>query len=72
MLMTGEKDIRTPMGQAEEYYQALKYMGVPAALISYQKEWHGTTSQPSNFLRTQLYLRKWFEKWGTQQRKRMS
>ena len=20
---------------------------------------------PSNFLRTQLYLRKWFERWGT-------
>ncbi len=25
----------------------------------------GTTSKPSNFMRTQLYLRKWFELWGT-------
>ena len=72
MLMTGEKDIRTPMGQAEEYYQALQYVGVPTVLIRYQNEWHGTTSQPSNFLRTQLYLRKWFEKFGTQQRKPVS
>ena len=28
-------------------------------------EWHGTSSNPSNFLRTQLFLRSWFERWGT-------
>lgn len=72
MLMTGENDLRTPMGQAEEYYQALKYVGVPTVMIRYQNEWHGTTSQPSNFLRTQLYLRKWFEQWGTNKRKPVS
>jgi dipeptidyl aminopeptidase/acylaminoacyl peptidase len=65
MLMTGENDLRTPMGQTEEFYQALQYLDVPTVMIRYQDEWHGTTSRPSNFLRTQLYLRKWFEKWGT-------
>ena len=65
MLMTGEMDLRTPMGQAEEYYQALKYVGVPTVLMRFQGEWHGTSSKPSNFFRTQLYLRKWFEKHGT-------
>ncbi len=65
MLMTGEKDLRTPMGQTEEFYQALQYVGVPTVMIRYQDEWHGTGSNPSNFMRTQLYLRKWFEKWGT-------
>jgi dipeptidyl aminopeptidase/acylaminoacyl peptidase len=65
MLMTGENDLRTPMGQTEEFYQALQYVGVPTVMIRYQDEWHGTTSNPSNFMRTQLYLRKWFEKWGT-------
>ncbi len=65
MLMTGENDLRTPMGQTEEYYQALQYRGIPTVMIRYQNEWHGTSSMPSNFLRTQLYLRKWFEKWGT-------
>ena len=65
MLMTGEMDLRTPMGQTEEFYQALKYEGVPTVMIRFQEEWHGTSSRPSNFLRTQLYLRKWFEKWGT-------
>ncbi len=64
MLMTGEKDLRTPMGQTEEYYQALQYVGVPTVMMRFQNEWHGTSSRPSNFMRTQLYLRKWFEKWG--------
>jgi dipeptidyl aminopeptidase/acylaminoacyl peptidase len=65
MLMTGEMDLRTPMGQTEEFYQALQIVGVPTVMVRFQGEWHGTTSKPSNFLRTQLYLRKWFEKWGT-------
>ena len=65
MLMTGEQDLRTPMGQTEEFYQALQYVGVPTVMVRFQGEWHGTTSKPSNFLRTQLYLRKWFAKWGT-------
>ena len=65
MLMTGELDLRTPMGQTEEYYQALQYVGVPTVMVRFQDEWHGTRSRPSNFMRTQLYLRKWWEKWGT-------
>ncbi len=65
MFLTGEMDIRTPMPQTEEMYQALQYLGVPTVMIRFQGEWHGTSRRPSNFLRTQLYLRKWFEKWGT-------
>jgi dipeptidyl aminopeptidase/acylaminoacyl peptidase len=63
MLMTGEMDLRTPMEQTEEYYRALKMMKVPTAMVRFQHEWHGTSSTPSNFLRTQLYLRAWFEKY---------
>ena len=65
MFLTGEKDLRTPMGQTEEFYQALQYLGVPTVMVRFPDEWHGTGSRPSNYLRTQLYLRKWFEKWGT-------
>ncbi|MDZ7778966.1 MAG: S9 family peptidase [Gemmatimonadota bacterium] len=62
MLMTGEQDLRTPMPQTEEYYQALKLLQVPTVMVRFQNQWHGTTSRPSNFLRTQLYLRGWFER----------
>lgn len=64
MLMTGEQDLRTPMPQTEEYYQALRVQGVPTAMLRFQNEWHGTSSNPSNFVRSQLYLRSWFERWG--------
>jgi dipeptidyl aminopeptidase/acylaminoacyl peptidase len=65
MLMTGVLDMRTPISQTEEFYQALKAVGVPTAMLRFNNEWHGTSSTPSNFLRTQLYLRYWWEKWTT-------
>ena len=65
MLMTGVKDLRTPMPQTEEFYQALRYLKVPTAMIRFNDEWHGTTRRPSNFLRTLLYLRGWFDRYTT-------
>jgi dipeptidyl aminopeptidase/acylaminoacyl peptidase len=63
MLMTGVLDLRTPMPQTEEFYAALKMMKVPTAMIRFNEEWHGTSSKPSNWMRTQLFLRSWFERW---------
>ncbi len=60
LLMTGELDLRTPLGEAESFYSALKMRGIPTRLIVMRKEWHGTTSKPSNMLRTILYLDDWF------------
>jgi dipeptidyl aminopeptidase/acylaminoacyl peptidase len=65
LLMTGVLDLRTPMPQSEEFYRALKLRGIPTALIRMNNEYHGTSSTPSNFLRTQLYLRSWFDKYST-------
>jgi dipeptidyl aminopeptidase/acylaminoacyl peptidase len=62
-VMTGELDLRTPMSQSEEYFQALRAEGVPSVLFRFQDEYHGTGSKPSNFMRTQLYLMSWFERW---------
>ena len=70
MLMTGVLDLRTPMPQIEEYYRALKMRGVPTAMIRMNNEYHGTSSTPSNFLRTQLYLRAWFDPARGAQRRR--
>ncbi len=60
LLMTGELDLRTPMAQTEEYYAALKVLGVETAMLRFQGEYHGTTRKPSNFMRTVLYLADWF------------
>ena len=65
LLMTGVLDLRTPIPQIEEFYRALKVHGTPTMMIRMNNEYHGTSSTPSNFLRTQLYVRGWFEKYGT-------
>lgn len=63
LLMTGTKDLRTPLGEAEEYFAALKIRGVPTKLVPMEGEYHGTRSIPSNYLRTSLMLRKWFDEY---------
>ena len=64
MLMTGELDLRTPMGQTDEYFAALKYRGVPTAMVRFEGEYHGTGSKPSNWMRTQIYMMEWYKRWG--------
>ena len=66
LLMTGVLDRRTPMPQTEEYYSALKMKGVPVRLLQLNEEYHGTGSKPSNFIRTQLYMMSWFNKYTRQ------
>ncbi len=68
MLMTGELDLRTPISQTEEFYEALKVRKVPTAMLRFNGEYHGTTSKPSNFLRTFLYLHSWFDKWSRKEK----
>jgi dipeptidyl aminopeptidase/acylaminoacyl peptidase len=63
VVMTGVLDMRTPMPQSEEYYAALKMRGIPSALIRFEGEYHGTSSKPSNFMRTQLYMMSWYNRW---------
>ena len=41
ILITGEDDLRTPMAQTEEYYQALKQLGVPTKMLRFHAEAHG-------------------------------
>jgi dipeptidyl aminopeptidase/acylaminoacyl peptidase len=66
LLMTGVLDRRTPMPQTEEYYSALKVKGVPAKLLQFNEEYHGTGTKPSNYIRTQLYMMSWFNKYTRQ------
>ncbi|HLB81452.1 MAG TPA: S9 family peptidase [Gemmatimonadales bacterium] len=63
LLMTGELDRRTPIPQTEEFYAALKVRGVPTVLLRFNEEFHGTGSKPSNFMRTQLYMMSWFQRY---------
>jgi len=62
-IMTGEQDRRTPMAQSEEYFAALKILGVPAKLLRFNDQYHGTGSKPSNYMRTILYMMSWYNKY---------
>ncbi|MFB6097629.1 MAG: prolyl oligopeptidase family serine peptidase [Salinibacter sp.] len=64
LLATGKKDLRTPMPQTEEFYQALKRRGVNTVMLRFNEEYHGIWSQPSNFMRAQRYIIEWFENKG--------
>jgi dipeptidyl aminopeptidase/acylaminoacyl peptidase len=64
MVMTGEADLRTPMGQSEEYYRALKKLKKETLLVRMPDEYHGW-KRPSHRLLQQLYLMAWFEKYQT-------
>ena len=64
LLMTGILDMRTPMAQTEEYYTALKLRGIPTKLLRFEEEYHGTSSKPSNFMRTLLYMMSWYREHG--------
>jgi dipeptidyl aminopeptidase/acylaminoacyl peptidase len=64
MLMTGERDLRTPMEQTEQFYKALKLRKVPTAMVRLTDGWHSRSSPPTNFIRVQLHLRNWFERFA--------
>ncbi len=62
MLVTGENDYRTPMGETEQYYSALKLRGVETMMIRIADAGHSITARPSNMIRHVGYITGWFEK----------
>lgn len=61
MLLTGESDMRTPIPESEQYYQALKLQNVEAALVRIPGSYHGITARPSNLITKVQHVIKWFD-----------
>jgi acylaminoacyl-peptidase len=64
MVLTGEADYRTPMSDSEQYYQALKLLGVETVLVRVPEEPHGISVRPSHHLAKVLHVVTWFDKHG--------
>ena len=64
MLMTGEEDYRTPIWEAEQFYQGLKYRDVPTALVRVPDASHGIAAKPSNLVGKAAHILEWFERYG--------
>jgi dipeptidyl aminopeptidase/acylaminoacyl peptidase len=62
MVLTGEADYRTPMSDSEQYYQALKILGVESVLVRVPDEPHGIAARPSHHMAKILYIVSWFDK----------
>jgi acylaminoacyl-peptidase len=61
MIMTGEEDYRTPMSESEQYFKALKLLGVETRLIRVPGEPHGIRRRPSHHIAKMLALLNWFQ-----------
>ncbi|HEV3316150.1 MAG TPA: S9 family peptidase [Candidatus Angelobacter sp.] len=62
LLMTGEADYRTPISQAEEYYEALKLQHIETVLVRVPDEPHGVAQRPSHHMAKLLMIMGWFDK----------
>ena len=63
MLLTGESDYRTPIGESEQFYQALKLRKVDTVMVRIPEASHGMTSRPSNLIAKVDNILAWFEKY---------
>jgi dipeptidyl aminopeptidase/acylaminoacyl peptidase len=63
LLLTGQSDLRTPTGQSEELFTALKLRGVASRLVLFHDESHGLGRHPSNSMRALLEIQNWFNQW---------
>ncbi|QOL26687.1 S9 family peptidase [Thalassotalea sp. LPB0316] len=67
LLMTGEEDLRTPMAQTEQFYQALKLRKVDTVLVKVPGAPHGIAGKPSRMIAKIENTLAWFEKYKTQE-----
>ena len=68
MLLTGELDLRTPMSESEQYYQALQLRQIPTRLVRIQGAYHAITARPSNLIAKIANVLEWFERYRTTDR----
>jgi acylaminoacyl-peptidase len=66
MLLTGEEDYRTPIGETEQFYQALKLRKVDAAMVRVPGASHGIAARPSNLIAKVDNILAWFERHAPQ------
>jgi dipeptidyl aminopeptidase/acylaminoacyl peptidase len=68
MVITGEEDLRTPMAESEQYYQALKLRRVPTALARIPGAAHSISARPSHLIAQVLHTLAWFERYRPTER----
>jgi dipeptidyl aminopeptidase/acylaminoacyl peptidase len=62
LLVVGSRDLRTPVGETEQFYQALKLRGIPTALIKVPGAYH-LVLRPSQYAARSNAILAWFERY---------
>ncbi|MCZ6658475.1 MAG: S9 family peptidase [Gammaproteobacteria bacterium] len=65
MLLTGERDYRTPISESEQFYQALKLTKVDTAMVRVPDASHGIAARPSHLIAKVAHVLAWFERYDT-------
>jgi dipeptidyl aminopeptidase/acylaminoacyl peptidase len=66
LVVVGDRDLRTPVSDSEQYFQALQLRGVPTALVKVPGASHGgLTARPSQSAAKASAILAWFERYRT-------
>ncbi len=63
LVMAGEEDYRTPLSETEQFYQALKYRKIDAAMVRIPGASHGIAARPSNLIQKVGNILAWFKRY---------
>ena len=65
LIIHSEKDFRTPIGDGEQWFMALKKLGVPTEMVRYPRSSHGLsrTGEPWLLVDRLERIRSWFRHW---------
>lgn len=61
MVLNGEEDYRTPISEAEQYYEALKLRKIDTVLVRIPGASHDIANRPSQLITKVAYILNWFE-----------
>ena len=69
LIIHSENDYRTPIGDGEQWFMALKDLGVPVEMVRYPTSSHGLsrTGEPWLLVDRLERIRSWFEHWLVEQ-----
>ena len=68
LLLTGESDLRTPMAETEQYYQALKLRGIDTAMVRIPGASHSIAQRPTQLMAKVAAVLEWFARYGADDR----
>ena len=65
MIITGAVDLRTPLSESYQLYHALKFQGIPTAVVRIPGAFHNMSRRPSELISKVANQIAWFERYRT-------